>query len=383
MKLSRFRASSLCLLVIAWAGAAFAAENPAKSFLPAEFGGWKMTGPAVVSADPGRADPVNAALLKEYGFTDFTSANYRSDDGRKLALKAARFADASGAYGAFTYYKMPQMLSEKIGDQAASLNERVIFYRGNILVDAVFDKLSAMSAAELRDLSSMLPLPGGNNGNLPGLPAYLPRESYVKNTAKYVIGPVGLEKVGAPISAQLVDFNTGAEVVLGDFNTSSGMATLMLISYPTPQMAAEHLRRIEGANKANPQPPDSAPPVSNTIFGRRTGPIVVVAAGSLSQSDANTLLNSVNYEANVTWNQAATPNLKNNIGNLIWNALVLCGILMAFSLVAGIAFGGLRVLVRRLFPDNLLDRSGEVEFIALHLADGGPEASNSESKYLN
>ena len=41
------------------------------------------------------------------------------DDGRKLAIKAAVFNDASGAYGAFTYYKTPAMLDEKIGGQAA------------------------------------------------------------------------------------------------------------------------------------------------------------------------------------------------------------------------------------------------------------------------
>ena len=52
---------------------------------------------------------------------------------------------------------MPQMLKETIPDQGASLNERVLFYRGNILVDAAFEKLSAMSAAELRELSQALP----------------------------------------------------------------------------------------------------------------------------------------------------------------------------------------------------------------------------------
>ncbi len=85
--------------------------------------------------------------------TDFESATYIRDDGRKLTLKAARFADTSGAYGAFTFYKTPPMLVEKIGDQAGSLNERVLFYRGNILIDAVFQRLSAMSAAELRELA--------------------------------------------------------------------------------------------------------------------------------------------------------------------------------------------------------------------------------------
>ena len=106
--------------------------------------------------------------------------------------------------------------------RAASLNERVLFYRGNILVDAVFEKLTAMSAAELRELSEALPLPAGNTRNLPILPQYLPKSGYVKNTAKYVVGPVGLEKISAPLSAQLVDFNASAEVALGNYQTSDG-----------------------------------------------------------------------------------------------------------------------------------------------------------------
>jgi hypothetical protein len=364
--------------------ALFAAPGPTASLLPQEFGGWHESAPAAVSQDPALADPVNAALLKEYGFTDVAAATYTRDDGRKLTIKAARFADASGAYGAFTYYKMPQMLNEKVGDQAASLNERVLFYRGSILVDALFDRLSAMSAAELRELASGLPLPSENNRNLPGLPVYLPRESYVKNTAKYVVGPVGLEKIAAPVGTQLVDFSTGAEVVLGNFSTGDGQATLMLISYPTPQIAADRLRRIEDARAHPPQAPDSAPLLNaGPIFTRRTGPIVVIVAGAASQSDANTLLNSVNYEANVTWNEPTSPNKRDNIGNLVFNALLLCGILMGFSLIAGLAFGGVRVLIRSLFPDRLFDRPGEAEFISLHLGEGDPESVSSESKYLN
>jgi len=41
------------------------------------------------------------------------------------------------------------MSKQQIGDQAASLNSRALFYRGHVLVDAAFSSLSAMSAAEL------------------------------------------------------------------------------------------------------------------------------------------------------------------------------------------------------------------------------------------
>src|SRR5689334_21482460 len=132
------------------------------NMLPKQFAGWQLSGSIRQSTDPAAADSINAALLKEYGFSGFESAAYRRDNGRKLALKVARFSDATGAYGAFTYYLLPQMNQERVGDGAASLNERVLFHRGNLLVDAVFERPDAMSGAELRELSSLLPLPENN-----------------------------------------------------------------------------------------------------------------------------------------------------------------------------------------------------------------------------
>src|SRR5580658_11049993 len=112
-----------------------------------------------------------------------------------------------------------------------------------------------MSAAELRELADGLPFPPGNTGNLPGLPAYLPTQSYVKNSAKYVVGPAALQSLEAPVPVELVGFDAGAEVVVGNYNSSGGEATLMLIAYPTPQIAAEHLRRIEAAHSQSSQTP--------------------------------------------------------------------------------------------------------------------------------
>jgi hypothetical protein len=361
-------------LVVSLAGVVWAKDAASSSILPKEFGGWQMPGPSRTSNDPAVADPVNAAVLKEYGFTSFESASYTRDDGRKLTVRAARFVDASGAYGAYTYYKTPEMLIEKVGDGAASMNERVLFYRGNILVDAVFQKLSAMSAAELRELAQDLPLPAGNTRNLPGLPAYLPPQSYVKNTAKYVVGSAALQNLDAPVPASLVDFSSGAEVVLGNYNSSGGEATLMLISYPTPQIAADHLRRIEAASPKNSESPaNSTPMLANPIFDKRTGPIVAVVSGPLSQAEAKSLLASVNYDANVTWNENTHFTKRDNLANLLVNVIILCFIIIGFALVAGVAFGGIRILARRMFPGRVFERAENREFIALHLSEKPPE----------
>jgi hypothetical protein len=366
---------SVLVLVVGLVGLALGNEAASSTpVLPKQFGGWQISGSSQTSVDPAIADPVNAAVLKEYGFTGFESATYIRDDGRKLAIKAARFADASGAYGAYTYYKTRDMLSEQIGDGAASMNKRVLFYRGNIVVDAVFQELSAMSAGELRELADGFLLPEGNTRNLPDLPVYLPTQSYVKSTAKYVVGPEALKKMNPPISAELVDFNLGAEVVLGNYNSPGGEATLMLISYPTPQIAADHLRRIEAARQGSSQPGNNMPTANSAIlqgpiFDKRTGPMVVIAAGPLSQDEAKSLLASVNYDAKVTWNENTSFGKGASMAKLVMNGIILSLIIAGLALVAGVAFGGIRILAQRWFPGRGFDRVESREFISLHLSE--------------
>ncbi len=375
MRTSKF---ALTLVIVGlFAGVAFAAapgaETPRPTILPKQFAGWQIQGAAQASQDAAAADPTNAALLKEYGFTDFESASYKSDDGRTLKIRAARFSDASGAFGAYTFYLQPEMAREEIGDQGASLNQRVLFYRGHIVVEALFSQLSAMSPENLRELAGVLPRPGGNASNLPPILAFMPHHGYATNTEKYAEGPLALSAIASPLPAELVDFSTSPEVVLGQYSTSGGGATLMLIEYPTPAVAAEHLRRLAAAHHAAPpQAGVTAVESFGPFFAKRTGPILAIVAGPLSRSDAQTLLGAVNWNVGVTWNENTYFDKKNNIANLLVNIIILCIIVGALSLAAGVAFGGARVLLRRFFPGPVFGRPDQTEFISLQLGDAAP-----------
>jgi len=338
--------------------------------LPAEFSGWQKT-TSSASKDAAQADPANSDLMKEYGFTDFEQATY-THDGRKLQVHAARFADAGGAYGAFTFYKQPDMLVERIGDQGGSLNNLILFYRGNVLVRVELKPMTAMSASELRELAADLPPTPPSVGNLPSLPTYLPRQGYRKNSARYVVGPIGLSRIGSPLPASVIDFGRGAEVALGKYDGAAGAADLLLISYPTPQMAGERARALEALIKQNmsqqstTQAGAGQAPVQAV---RRSGPLVAFASGNLTSSEARSLIAAVNYDANVTWNEPTFLGKRNNIGNLMVAALMLCGIILLLALAAGVAFGGVRILVKRFFPGRVFDRATDMEIIRLKLSD--------------
>ena len=346
------------LLCLAASLPALAVEKAA-AFLPHSFAGWTQTGPAKTTDDPAQADSAYPAVLKEYGFADSEAATYTRDDGRKLTIKAAQFGDATGAYGAFTFYRQPEMKTEEIGTKAASLNNRILFFRSNVLVDANFDRVTEMSGAELRELAALLPAAKGSADNLPNLPQYLPKKDAVANSAKYVLGPQALLASRAPITAEQIDFSHDPEVLYQDYTSHDGDLTLTVINYPTPQIAAERLRSLQGAKQGSGAP----------LLARRSGPLLDIVTGAVGSSDARDLLNSVNYEAEVTWNEATSVSPRNNIGNLILAVFTLIGIILLVSLIFGVFFGGLRILTKRLFPDKVFDRPETVEIIQLHLGE--------------
>jgi|SRR5215469_4192991 hypothetical protein len=336
---------------------AMAAAADTSAILPRTFAGWTQSGQPQLTSDPAKADGAYPAVLKEYGFSDAETATYTRDDGRKLTIKAARFNDATGAYGAFTFYRQPVMRTEQIGTKAASANDRILFFRSNVLVETSFDRISEMSASELRELAGMLPAAKGSADNLPNLPEYLPKKDAVENSAKYILGPQALLAAKSPLTAEQVDFSHDPEILMQDYSPKDGEVALTLIEYPTPQIAGERLRALESQMKTS----------GNSFLARRTGPILAVETGAVGSSAARDLINSVNYEAEVTWDEATSVSKRDNIGNLILAVFALIGIILLISLIFGVFFGGTRLLVKRFFPDKVFDRPDEVEIIQLHL----------------
>src|SRR5262249_30953033 len=168
------------------------------------------------------------------------------------------------------------------------------------------------------------------------------------------------ERLQPVIPTSAVDFGRSAEVATGNYKTSEGTGTLTLIYYPTPQIAATQLRAVEQLHA-----PETSGPQSFEV--KRTGPIVVIASGNISSGDARSLLESVNYEAEVTYNEPTFLSKRDNIGNLIIGIFTLIGVILLMALVLGVGFGGFRLLMKKLYPHKFFDRDEDVGFISLNL----------------
>ena len=332
-----------------------AQNKPPSAFLPTSFAGWELSGEPRLGTDPRQIDSASSRVLTEDRFIGYELASYKRDD-RTLVLKAAQFADAAGAYAAFTFYRHPTMRAEDVGVLAASLNDRVLFLSGNLLVDAQFDRVTAMSGTQLRELAAHLPQATGPAAALPTLPSYLPRKPLAPQTARYLIGPEAYAalniEVNTELSPSLIDFSKSPELLWARIaGEAPGSAEILLIAYPTPHIAIDKLAGFEQLVRPSNTPSNTS---SNTMTTpaetaevKRSGPLIALVRGNISRSDATRILDGINYDANVTWNEDTGLAKRDNIGGLVIAAIALAAILFVMSIAAGAVFGVGRYLLPR------------------------------------
>jgi hypothetical protein len=347
-----------------------------KDLLPESFAGWVAKGAPKKMTDAALADSANAAALKEYDFTDATLAVYKRS-GETLSLIALRFHDASGAYGTYSFYRQNDWPREQIGTGATSNNNRVLFWVGNIVVDATFSHIGPMSGSELRELAGQLPLPEGGKALAPPIMASLPKAQLDGQTTHYAVGPAGYAGAGGVLPAELVGFDRGAEAVTASYTLRTGPATLTLIDYPTPQMAAAQEKTIrdfiEKCKRADKQTQATWPkPLQDSglpaLEVRRSGPLVALVSGNAFTDDSHKLLAMVHYESELTSIEQPTESEILKTGKLLWGITILVLIGCSVSLLLAFFVGGFRVLYR-LARGKPVSSVYDIEFISLNLRE--------------
>jgi len=347
-----------------------------KALLPDSFAGWVAAKAPEKVADPAKADPNAAAALKEYEFTDGALATY-SRSGETLTLHALRFHDASGAYGAYSFYRHNGWPREEIGTGATSDHNRVLFWLGNTVVDASFSRIGPMSGSELRELAAQLPVPEGTRAMAPPILASLPKPQLDGQTTHYAVGPAGYAGAGGVLPPDLVGFDRGAESVTANYALRSNAATLTIIDYPTPQMAMAQEKRIhdyvetvkQAGKQAQPAwPKPLADSDTASLEVRRSGPLVALVSGDAIPEESHKLLATVHYEADLTSIPQPSDSEVNKTGKLLLGiaALVIIGASAAFLL--GGFLGGFRA-VYRISRGKPASSLYDEEFTSLNLRD--------------
>jgi len=286
---------------------------------PDNIGAWKR-------AATMQATLFDRPIWDEYGLKESEAARYENGDAH-FTVTGYRLQDTTGAMAAFQWLRPAKSTPSKVAPLAAGTGDGLLVANGNYLLSFSGHTPEAAELGALFD-----GLRNVDTTVLPSLPANLPDQDRVANSERYITGPASLASFLPAIPPSVAAFHYGAEGQMGVFHSSKGDMALVIFSYPTPQIAMQEepeFRRIPGGNLV-----------------KRSGPLVAVVLGPADPDAAERLLARVKYEALVTLNQWV-PSHKDNIGNLVINAFVLIGILLGFSVVSGLAFGGWRAFRRR------------------------------------
>jgi hypothetical protein len=343
-----------------------------KALLPDAFAGWVTADKPKTFTDASQADPANAEALKEYDFTDGALGNYKRS-GETLSVRALRFNDASGAFGAYSFYRQNGWPKEEIGTGATSNHNRVIFWEGNTLVDANFSRMGSMSAAEMRELAGMLPALNGPRAVPPPILGNLPKDSLDGQTTHYALGPAGYAGAGGVLPPELVGFDRGAEAVTANYSLRSNPATLTIIDYPTPQMAAAEETKIrdyiKAGSKAVPAwPKPLADSDAASLEVRRSGPLVAIVSGDAIPDESHKLLAMVHYDSEITSIPQQTESEVAKTGQLLIGIVTLVIIGASAAILLGFFLGGGRALYR-MARGKPVSSVHEMEFIRIDLRE--------------
>jgi Family of unknown function (DUF6599) len=336
--------------------------------LPDRFGPWEAVGPTktlkVQDLGANWAQDKNAdSVLLESGLTGIEQRVYRSgqDD---LILRAFTLRDPSSAYELYTFLLAPGMKDFGLGEDSAVNANDGHFLVGNLVVqsnrspNAKPETLKEIVPA-LKSKADPTPLPPVKN--------YLPGKWRVFGSEKYALGPeafrAAMYSLGQGVYADLskeAGFQNGAEAMLARYQGEKGGGVLVLLEYPTPQVAENHRHHLEQALSA-------AAKQAGVTVERKASMLSLVFAAT-SPAHAQAIRDEVNYETEVTWNEpsqtATDPPLVLVLFKIFWFTTMF----LVVATVAGVAFGAFRILIKHWLPGKVFDRPQDIEVLQLGLS---------------
>jgi len=366
----------LCLVSVSFLFAS--TSTPAQGVLPDSFAGWSCNGktsfnpaqPAQIASQT--ASSAGNDVLAEYGFVAGEQCEYTRGP-EKLGVQVYRMKDPTGAYGLYSYMRSSDLPHGSLTDHSAVGASRGLALDGNLLLDI---RGTALTTRE-KDLKALVAAvkPQAEEGPLPSLPDEMPTNGMVESSDHYHLGPVSLFQFVPVSSGDWLGFSQGAEAESARYKAEGHEVTLLLADFPTPQTAAKKLVDLQKnyhVNAANPEP-NSSP-----LFAKRSMTLLAVVYGARTKAEADVLLKQVESDAEITWNEPTFQFKEPPISAMIVGTIVGTGVICMFALISGIAFGGLRLVVKWFFPDKVFDRSSHLQVLQLGL---GSKPINSEDFY--
>lgn len=329
-----------------------------KQFLPKQFRSWQQTS----CSNRIEGNPGDFIDWKEVGLRNVNNCEYAAS-GKTVKIRLAQYADSSAAFEVYT-----SLL--KLGDMPTNLGQVGAFDKDGVLVQAGSLVIQSSANISKDDLSALVQAvdPQSEKTPLPPIRTYLPTEGRLVGSERYALGREGLtnamasEGLGTFPSALLdkVGFSDGGEAMLARYSQpGKGTGVLLLLEYPTPNVAEQQIHHLAEVLPESAKQGDSI---------SRKGSLLSIVLSASSPEFAKKLREASDYETQVTWNEPHQTLTDPPLLSTIAKIFIGTAVFMVAAVVLGIAFGGVRIVTKRLFPGKVFDRPEQIEVLQLGLS---------------
>jgi hypothetical protein len=349
----------LCGFALFSAGPNCAQQKVApKQFLPKQFRSWTLQ--SCLPSGAGWKLP-DFGFWKEAGLRTSNNCEYAAD-GRTVQIRLAQYADPSSAFEVYTSLLKTGMMPTNLGQVAAFDKDSVLIQDGTFV-------LASPANISKEDLGALVQAVDAQSEKtaLPPIRTYLPAQGRLVGTERYALGPealrVALHGVGETEAEGLladIGFANGGEAMLARYSDpGKGTGILLLLEYPTPNVAEQEIHHLTEVLPASAKAGDQ-----NIV---RKGSLLSIVLSPSSPDYAASLREAANYETQVTWNEPHQTLTDPPLLSTIAKIFIGTAVFMVAAVVLGIAFGGVRVITKRLFPGKVFDRPEQIEVLQLGL----------------
>jgi hypothetical protein len=363
--------------------------------LPAQIGEWSASqSEQIAPAQAERVAGENAPALREYGLLRAEHRTYSRGATDKLEVTLFRLRDASAGYGAYSFLRTADMPAAQLAEHSSISGTRALILEKDLLLDVTGANLAA-SAGDLKTLGSAVSR-RASSGSYPTLWQHMPPERMVPRSDRYVLGPLALHQLLPIADGDWLGFANGAEAELARYRlngnevtlvpgtvrmekdgvryrSNAQEVTLLLADYPTPQMAAKQLQllaaqmNLNGTNASDARPP---------VYARRILTKIALVASARSRKEADSLLRQMDSGTELTWNEPGFSFSDPSVATMVVGAIEGSGLICLFAIIAGLAFGGVRLVIKKLLPGRVFDRNNSMEVLQLGLSSKPIEAKD-------
>ncbi len=334
----------------------------------------KLVGPVTQGSQlTGLTTTLPPPLLKECGFRSLSQESLGSAR-NPTTVQIYEMGDTSGAFSLYTLQNRAGTKPEELGDQAFIIPGHLWMWQANLVVHASTASTDSAAQSRLLALAHEISILVHQRAELPNLVKEMPSRGQIAGSLQYILGPEGFSNLDLQVNPWKLGLEMGAEATTANYLLGENRGKLLLISYPTPQMARRYFAGIQDSRDLLRNPT-----ADEKVFTKRAGPMIAILYGNTDTVESGKMLEMIQYTANLTWDQVPPDEELRAYLRTIVRSVMLTVALLLITLGVGVLWGLIRMGVKRWAPIQIFDRPEDVELVELHLSSRDQPSKNPPS----